>query len=1027
MKRSLLLLMSLLCMYCTVFSQKIITGKVTDLKGEALRGVTVLEKGKNTQSATNSAGVYKITTGDDATLVFRSVGYVSKEEVVRGRSVINVVLSDNSASIDEVVVTAYGIKRDRKTLGYSTPIVSGDDVSDTQRESFFQGLQGRVPGLSINSTSGLPGASAQIVLRGFASISGDNNALIVVDGIPINNSTINENDLASNGANQSLDYSNRAMDINPDDIETYTVLKGPEATAQFGSQGAGGAILITTKRGKVGKFTTNYTFSGRVESVNKFPERQYVYAQGLNGSYDGTALTALGPRYPEGVHIYEDNVQNFFTTGYNQKHSLAFEGGTEKVTYRWSNEYNNNTGIVPNTLYRRFSTRLNSTAKFGDKLEFNTSLNYIYSKNDKVRRGASGYLMTLMSFNPIFDVRDWIDEKGNRVLHNSDIFNERDNPFWDVYRNTAHDIVNRVLATSNITYRANNWLSLNGIIGVDYSNTLGQSVYHPQSYSGSGSASAVRNGSINEYQVNGRILSGSFMANVKKNLSKDFSFRANLGAEFKDYDFLTNSQYGEDFYDPDFYSINNTFPSSRLVKSAAANFRTVGFMAQTGFGYLNDMIYLNLTGRLDAASRMMPNNPYFAYPSASLAFNFTDLDFFKEKVSWMTNGKYRISVGTTGKAPYKSYYTLSNFEPKNTTGGGFAYGVNGGNPNLKAEKTRDFETGLELALLDRRLTFDFSYFNRLSTGQIIMPRLSYGSGFVLRMMNGGEVKTYGTELQTTINPIRRDNLNWDLTFNFTQYKGKVLSLAEDLPELYESDTQVLGGVRSGVVPGYSIGTLTGTRFKRNDRGDVLINAQTGLPIAGTDRYYPIGDRIPDFTLGIINKLTYKDFYLTFLWDWRKGGDVLNGLDYRLYINGMSSKTLNREEPRVIQGVLEDGLQNTENPTINRIAVTPYSSSGYYTVNTEPQMFIEKDIYTVRLRDVTLRYNLPKHLTRKIGEQAGLSVFFTATDVFLFTNYTGLDPESNMNTPGLGGIGGYGIDFGNMAKPRGFNFGLTLKL
>ncbi|MGJ1360169.1 MULTISPECIES: SusC/RagA family TonB-linked outer membrane protein [Sphingobacterium] len=1026
MKRSMLILVSLLSTYGVALAQKIVTGKVTTTDGSALGGVTVLEKGKNTQSITTNSGMYKITVQENATLIFRHVGYNQIEKALMGQSVINISLSENSSSLDEVVVTAFGVKRDRKTLGYSTPIVAGSDVSETQRESFFQGLQGRVPGLSINSTSGMPGASAQIVLRGFASISGDNNTLIVVDGVPINNSTLNENDLASNGANRDLDYSNRAMDINPDDIETYTILKGPEATAQFGSQGAGGAILITTKKGKAGKFTVNYSLSGRVETVNKYPERQYVYAQGTNGVYAANSVYSMGPKYAEGVTLYKDNVNNFFRTGYNQKHNLSFEGGSEKVTYRWSNEYSNNTGIVPNTSYKRFSTRLNGTAKFNDKLEFNTSFNYINSQNDKVRKGNTGYLITLMRFNPLFDVRDWIDEKGNRVLHSTDIYNELDNPFWDVYRNTANDDVNRLLATSNITYRATNWLSLNGIIGIDFANTQGQSVYHPQSYSGSGSSTNVRNGSMNEYQVNARVLSGSFMATANTKIGRDISFRANLGTEFKDYNTLTNSQYGEDFYDPNFYSINNTFPSTRLARSVANNFRTVGFLAQAGFGYLDNLLYLNLTGRLDAASRMMPNNPYFGYPSASLAFNFSDLSFFKNKVQWLSDGKYRISVGTTGKAPFKSYYTLSNLEPKLSTGGGFAYGVNGGNPDLKAEKTRDFETGVEFGFFKRRLTFDFSYFNRLSTGQIILPRLSYGSGFVLRMMNGGEVKTYGTELQVNVNPIKKEDFSWDMTFNFTQYKGKVLSLAEELPELYDSDTWVLSGVRSSVMPGYSIGTLTGTQFKRNERGDILINPQTGLPIAGTDKYYPIGDRIPDYTLGIVNKFNYKNFYLTFLWDLRKGGDVLNGLDYRLYTYGQSVKTLNREDPRVIQGVLEDGLENTANPTVNHIAVTPYSASAYYMTNIEPQMFIEKNIYAFRLRDVTLRYALPKHLTQRISSQAALSVFFTATDLFLFTNYTGLDPESNSNTAGLGGIGGYGIDYGNMAKPRGFNFGLNMR-
>jgi hypothetical protein len=295
------------------------------------------------------------------------------------------------------------------------------------------------------------------------------------------------------------------------------------------------------------------------------------------------------------------------------------------------------------------------------------------------------------------------------------------------------------------------------------------------------------------------------------------------------------------------------------------------------------------------------------------------------------------------------------------------------------------------------------------------------------MMNGGEIESYGHEVQMNINPVKNQDFRWDLTFNFTNSRGIVKSLAEELPELYDSDTWILGGVRSAVHPGYSIGSLSGTSFKRNAKGDILINPSTGLPIAGNGNYSVIADRIPDFSLGTINKFSYKNWYLTFLWDLRMGGDVLNGMDYRMYQMGYSVKTLNREEPRVINGVLQDGLEETAYPTKNNIAVTPYTSSVYYTTNVEPKMFVEKDIWTMRLRDVTLRYKLPQSWTSRIGRNVGLDIFFTATDLVMFTNYTGLDPESNSNTPGIGGIGGYGIDYGNMGRPKGYNFGLSLKL
>ncbi|MGJ1268845.1 SusC/RagA family TonB-linked outer membrane protein [Sphingobacterium spiritivorum] len=1026
MKIKFLLLMLGVVWNCAILfaQQQTVTGKVTDDDGKSLQGVTVMEKGKSNQVITDGSGNYKITVSPRATLIYRYVGMNTVEQAVGSKTNLNVTLSSSSSSIDEVVVTAYGIDRSKKSLGYSTPVVSGDEVSETQREAFFNGLQGRVPGLSINSTSGAPGASAQIVLRGFVSVSGDNSALIVVDGVPIDNSTLNENDLASGSANRALDYSNRGMDLNPEDIESYTIMKGPEATALFGSQGASGAILITTKKAKAGRTAVTYNFSGRMETVNKFPEVQNVYSKGTNGLYDGTSPYSLGPKYKEGVQLY-DNIRSFFRTGYNQKHNLSFEGGNEAFTYRWSNEYNDNTGITPNTRYTRISSRLAATAKFGEKLNINTSFSYTNSDNDKARKGADGYMVTLLRFNPMADVRQWIDEKGNRVLHSGTIYSEFDNPFWDVYRNTSFDKVNRMMANSNIMYRPSKWLSVNGILGLDYSFTHGESVYHNQSYLGSGSEGDPTGGQISVYDRTSRILTGSLTARSSHKFD-DFSLQGVLGASFNDYNYVTNAQYGKKFFDQDFYSINNTLPETRLSKSTINNYRNVGFFGQAVLGY-KTILYLTLSGRLDGSSRLMPNNPFFGYPSGSIAFNFSDIKGFHDMFPFVDEGKLRSSVSLTGKEPWRTYYTKSSFEGQYSTGGGFAYGVNGGNLDLKVERTRDFETGIEFSLFKKRVSFDFTYYTRLSSDQIILPRLSYGTGYILKMLNGGEVKNHGIEIQTMVRPIEKRDFNWDVTFNFTKNRGKVLSLAEELPELYESDTWVLSGLRTSVHPGYSIGALSGTRFKRNANGDVLINTATGLPVTGDGVYYPIGDRIPDFTLGTINKFRYKSISLSFLWDLRVGGDVFNGLENRMFNLGVSAKTLNREEPRVIQGVLQDGLEESANPTINNIAVTPFYNSNYYFTNVEPSMFIERDIYTFRLRDISLAYELPKSLTSRLGKNTSMSVFFTGTDLLLFTNYTGLDPESNLNTPGVGGIGGYGIDYGNMAKPRGFNLGLRLKL
>ncbi len=1023
--RILLFVFGLIFISTAAYAQRTISGKVTNSDGVPLGGVSVQEKGKSNLTVTNATGNYSITVATEAILVFRSVGLTTLERKIGAENVLNVAMKDDASSIDEVVVTAHGIDRDKKSLGYSTPVVSGDEVAETQRAEFFNGLQGRVPGLTINSSSGLPGASAQIVLRGFISISGDNNALIVVDGVPIDNSTLSESDLAFTSNNQENDYSNRGIDLNPEDIESYVIMKGPEATAMFGNQGAGGAILITTRKGKAGRVSVNYNYAGRVEHVNKFPERQYVYANGTNGNYNGTSSYALGPKYPEGIELYTKNINNFFRTGFNHKHNVGVEGGTSNITYRWSGEYSDNTGIVPNTRYTRAQTRLNSTIDISSKVKLNTSMSYMFSNNDKARRGQSSYMYTLLRFNPLYDVRDWIDANGNRVLHSGSIYTELDNPFWDAYRNISFDKVNRTMSNANLIYTPNKWLSFNGILGIDYSTTHGENVYHPQSYKGSGNSDEDGDfGEITLYDRSARIINGTFTARSRHKMN-DFSLTAVLGTSFNDYLYDTYSQYGRNFSDPNFYSINITNPDDRMATESLSQTRNVGFFAQTVWGY-KSLLYLTLSGRLDGASRLMPNKPWFAYPSGSFAFNFTDLDFFKD-VNWISDGKLRASVSLTGKQPFRPYYTLSKYKGQTSTGAGLAYDVNGGNPNLKPETTEDKEFGIEFALFKKRLTIDFTRYSRISRDQIFLPRLSYGTGFILKMMNGGTVESDGIEIQTKVNPIRTKDFNWDITFNYTRNRGKVVSLAAELPETYDSDTWIFSGVRSGAAPGYSIGNLMATDYKRNDNGVMLINPSSGLPVLGSDVYLPVGDRIPDFTLGTINKLRYKRFSTSFLWDLRMGGDVLNGLEYRMNLYGLSPKTLNRENPRVLKGVWEDGLENTDNPTQNNMAVTPYYNSNYYYTNTLARTYLEKDIWTFRLRDITLAYDIPKSLTSRIGKNTSLSVFCTAVDVFLFTNYTGLDPETNSNNASLGGVGGFGIDGGNMGKPRAYNFGVRLKL
>jgi ferric enterobactin receptor len=668
-------------------------------------------------------------------------------------------------------------------------------------------------------------------------------------------------------------------------------------------------------------------------------------------------------------------------------------------------------------------------------LKLTTSFNYINSVNNKVNKGPNGELMELLRFSSAFDIKDYQDANGNRILHLASIYSEYDNPLWDVNKDPNQDKTDRILANTNFLFTPAKWLSVNAILGVDVANTNGIQVYNGQSYKGSGSATAPTGGQISQYQDLTKIFNGSLTASNKETFGS-FNSTFIVGATFNDFNESTTSQLGTHLYDPNYYSINNTAVTLHPLLYVN-RYRTVGAFAQAVLGY-KSLLYLTLSGRIDGSSRLAtsfdaitgvkpPSHPFYSYPSASLAFNFTDLEGVKNALPWLDYGKLRASYALTGKDPWRVYALGTNYAGASTTGGGYALSYYGGNASLKPETSKNFETGIEMQFLKNRIGVDFDFYNLRSENQIINPRLSYGTGYVLELLNGGTVQNRGIEIQLKGQPIKSKDFNWNTTFNFTHNKGTVLSIANQFPELYDSDTWVVGNIRSAVAPGYSTGNLTGTRFDRNKNGQILIDPSSGLPSVSDGTFYPIGDRTPKFTLGWQNQLTYKAFTLSFLWDLRYGGDVVNGTEYEAYTRGISPKTLDRETPRIVTGVLKDGLENTAHPTPNTIAVTPYSNSLFYTTNVSPEMFIEHNIKALRLRDITLNYDFPRATISRIGWIQSLGVYVTVTDALLFTNYSGTDPESNATNATSGGIGGYGIDYGNVGKPIAFNLGLRVRL
>ena len=1046
MKSAFMLLIISLLTFSAKAQNATVSGTVlAEDDGSPLIGVTVTNRATAKKTTTNAAGKFTIAAEKGNALAFSYGSYSTKVVVVDGNSTLTIRLASQDKELEAVVVTAYGMKREKKSMGYSTQSVDGEDISQTRRDNFINSLAGRVAGVNITPTSGTPGASTQIVLRGATSIGGNNQPLFVVDGVPYDNQTLNQEGLIGGQsvsfANRNSDYGNRAMDINPDDIENLTILKGPEATALYGSDGASGAIIITTKKGKAGKISVTYDNATRVDNVYLLPEVQKEYGVGVNGIYNPTSVTnpygivggtgagissAFGTRIKPGTKTF-DNANNFFQSGLTQQHNVNVGGGSENATYRFSASYFNQSGVIPNTGYEKTSFRMAGSSSYG-KFKLATSLTYVNSTTKKASKGAGSYLINLLTWPVENDASNYINPDGSKVtirnLPGNNYSLEYDNPFWDVNKNPAQDKVDRLTGNINASFDINKWLSVSDIVGIDYYSQYGFYTTNPLSRFGYAS-----NGFYSQYQQNTRNLSNTLKATANKKWN-DFSVNLTAGFYTEANYTKLESQKGERFFERDFISINNTDPLSRDAKTTISEVKKMRMFSSLITGYKN-LLFLSLSGSREGVStfmsRAVDKDPFFNYASSSMSFVFSDLAFIKEKATWLNFGKARISYANTGKGPSSPYVIDYRFTPQITTGGGYAYDVTGNNFGLEPERSKNLEYGFEMNMFKNRIKLDVTRYQLNSEKQLLAARSSYGTGYVIKWFNGGEVQNKGWEVQLGITWVKKKDFTWESNFNFDKNVGKVVSMPADLPTYYDSDTWVFGNLRSQYFVGSNIGNLAATKFKRTVNGDLIISPTSGLPVKD-DLYTSVGDRQPDFKLGIVNKINYKDLSLSFNIELRKGGSVFNATEYLLYLTGYSTRTLDREEARVIPGVLQDGLENTANPTKNTIAITPMNNSLYYssTTATSEEDFVE-DVSWFRMRDITLAYRLPKKLLRNQTVVKDASVFFTGTDLFMFSNYTGADPSVNSNNASNRGFGGAGIDYGALSIPRGFNFGLKIQL
>lgn len=1033
------------------FAQSSVSGKVlNDKDGSPLEGVSIVVKGKNTGTKTDGNGSFSINAAKGDVIVVTYVNFKPQTIKVKDASSITIRLERADATMDEVVVTAMDIKRNPRELSYSTGRVTGAEVQETQRENFLNALGGRVAGVSITPTGGQAGASTNIVLRGYNSLALSNQPLFVIDGVIVDNQVIDENSNSGSGlglseagrtngvtSNRFTDYTNRVSDLNPNDIESITVLKGPEATALYGSQASSGAIIITTKKAKnvtAKKFKVlgvNYDNSFRVQKLTRTPDINTDYDMGSNGRLDSTFIY-YGPKLPAGTQKV-DNIKNFFKDGFAQTHNLAVNFGNKDISFRVSGSYFDQSGVVPENNYKRYTLNATTTLHYKKLVEVIPAFTYTHSENDKPLRGAGGYLLNILRWPATDNVLNAFNPDGTKreIYIAGDANEEIDNPYWNVQSNRSYDVLNKKSASLSVNITPYSWLAIAGRFGYETYENDGWSFYHPESFI----YSKARRGEQDNFYRKYRGYNHTITATAKHSIG-NFNGRLMLGTMWQDYKTSMWAVNGTGLADPVTFQFdkkmvgdsNITNPASRTRLYRNNFFNDYNYRMQRQFAYFGEfavnwknIIFLNYTHRFEEGSTLPKVNRKVNYPAGGVSVIFTDLIKPLKNSNFLSYGKIRASLANTAKSN-TPYSNQSIFVSQTSSGQGFLYDFTNNNFNLLPERQSTYEIGTELRFFKSRFSIDATYYNTLNKDQILeILRASYGTGYVLNTLNLSSTRNQGVEISTNFKMVQKKNFNWSLGLNFNRTWNKLLTLPDVLPEFYIADTWLYANARAGLRRGGPTTGITSWGYQRNNAGQILVDPTTGLPLIDQN-FLVRGDRNPDFTLGINNTFRLKNWSLSMLWDAKVGGDVFNGNQMFLTSIGRSTLTADREKAQVFNGVLKDGLENSANPTPNNISIVPYYNQGYYTIGLSEEYFIEKDVNYLRLRDVTLSYNF-KPMLKKAKYIKNMSAFVTGNNLVLITNYTGADPSVNGNTPGTKGVGAFGFDYGTLPETVSINFGI----
>lgn len=1030
--------------------ERIVSGVVTDNSGLPIPGVNVLVKGTKLGTQTDFDGKFSISASPTQTLIFNYVGMKS-QEIVASSTTINVKMKDDAVELEGVVVTALGIKREKKSLGYSTQEVKGSDVSDTPITNFADALSGEIAGLDVQSTGTL-GGSSNIIIRGYNSISGSNQALVIIDGTPVLNDTNNSADQRTGRG--GYDYGNAAMDINPDDIESINVLKGAAATALYGSRASNGALIITTKKGKKGEgigvsFTSSIT-AGTVDSKT-LPRYQNKYGAGYGPYYDdpsgyfsyfdinGDATNDLvvpftedasyGAAFDPNLLVYQwtsifpqlpgylqptpwvagkNNPNSVFETALTKTNSVSFGKSTDKGSFRMGFTNKIQEGVMPNSEIKRNTITFAGSQNLTDKLS--ASVDFSYTNNIGKGRNGTGY----DGNNPMQAFRQWwqtnVDlgqqkdaffSTGENITWNVNSVSDlspiyTDNVYWVLYRNYQSDSRDRYTGNFKLDQKINNWLSLMGRFTFDSFSEI------REERTDVGSANVSRYNVVNRKASE---LNYDLMANMNYDINSDLNINGLVGFNLRvnKLNSLEAETNGGLVTQGLFTLSNSVNPlTSEDYNKIDYTKKVDGVFAKVGLGY-KGTYYLDVTGRRDRSSSLpVKNNSYF-YPSVSTSIIFSNL----LKKDWLTFGKIRANYAVVGNDtdPYQVFNTYgvgASFNGAATASNPSFFN----NPNLRSEESQDIELGLELQLFKNRLGLDFSYYSRKTVDLITPIAVSSGTGATNLWLNGADMENKGIELVLNGKPIKTEDFSWDIKINYAKNRSEVTRLAEGVEFIQLASVQ--GGVTLGAALGEPFGVIRGRDFIYSDSGERVV---------GTNGYYLrtsgsneiIGNINPDWTGGVKNTFRYKNISMGFLIDIQKGGDVFSLDTYYGYATGLYDFTAGtnhlgnpvRDAVADGGGVILPGVQADGTPNTVVADATSYANPWGY-VRT-PQASHVYDASFVKLREVSLTYNFSDKIAKRLFMQ-NLSLSVIGRNLWIIHKNTPYsDPEAGLSA---GNIQGY---------------------